>query len=148
MYRQWVPCDCNFLYNFKPVFLKLCTFYPVSTEVHLVWTWFLNLFLSLFLTSDFMKVYRLAVLFEPNFSCFIWENVYAFDEIIISSTWKKHYLFGVCVCVCVGGGGGGMGVGGEMGEGCRCSINFTEVWSILHFQKLLIFFQQKYLWIR
>ena len=25
MYRQWVPCDCNFSYNFKPVFLKLCT---------------------------------------------------------------------------------------------------------------------------
>ena len=25
MYRQWVPCDCNFSYNFKLVFLKLCT---------------------------------------------------------------------------------------------------------------------------
>ena len=25
MYRQWVPCDCNLSYNFKPVFLKLCT---------------------------------------------------------------------------------------------------------------------------
>ena len=25
MYRQWVPCDCNFSYNFKLVFLKICT---------------------------------------------------------------------------------------------------------------------------
>ena len=25
MYRQWVPCDCNFSYNFKLVFLKVCT---------------------------------------------------------------------------------------------------------------------------
>ena len=25
VYRQWVPCDCNFSYNLKPVFLKLCT---------------------------------------------------------------------------------------------------------------------------
>ena len=24
MFRQWVPCDCNFSYNFKPVVLKLC----------------------------------------------------------------------------------------------------------------------------
>ena len=48
MYRQWVPCDCNFPYNFKPAFLKLCTFSPMSAEVHVVWIWFLNLFLSLF----------------------------------------------------------------------------------------------------
>ena len=25
MYRQWVPCERNSSYNFKPIFLKLCT---------------------------------------------------------------------------------------------------------------------------
>ena len=46
MYRQWIPCDCNFSYNFKPVFLKLCTFSPRSAEVHVVWIWFLDGFLK------------------------------------------------------------------------------------------------------
>ena len=33
LYRQWVPCDCNFSYNLKPVFLKLCTcFLPGMQE--------------------------------------------------------------------------------------------------------------------
>ena len=49
-----------------------------------------------------MKVYILWVLFEPNFSCIIWANAYAFNEmpILIFSTWNKHYFF-------FGGGGGG-----------------------------------------
>ena len=25
MYREWVPCDCNFSYNFIPVFFNLCS---------------------------------------------------------------------------------------------------------------------------
>ena len=32
MYRQWVPCHCNFLYNFKPVFLKLCTCFLLGLQ--------------------------------------------------------------------------------------------------------------------
>ena len=78
-----------------------------------------------------MKVYRLWVLFEPNFSCIIWENTYAFDEIpkLISSIWNKHYIF----CFSLGGGGG---------EGaCRCDINFTEVWSIFRLKQLIVYKQ-------
>ena len=49
-----------------------------------------------FLTSDFMKVYRLWVPFECSFSCIIWEYACAFDEIpiFISSTWNKLYFLG------------------------------------------------------
>ena len=27
VYRQWVPCKCNSLYNFNPFFMQLCTFF-------------------------------------------------------------------------------------------------------------------------
>ena len=49
MYRQWVSCDCNFSYNFKPVFSKLCTCFLLGLQKCM---WFgymiLNLFLSPF----------------------------------------------------------------------------------------------------
>ena len=82
-----------------------------------------------------MKVYRLWVLFEPNFLNIIWEHEYAFDEIpiLISSTWNKHYFFEEGVGGVGGGVGGGAGwdggVGGgagwDWGWGGRCVINFT-----------------------
>ena len=25
VYRQWVPCECNFSYNFIPIYMQLCT---------------------------------------------------------------------------------------------------------------------------
>ena len=37
VYRRWVPCECNSSYNFIPIFLKLCTFFPCSEDVHVVW---------------------------------------------------------------------------------------------------------------
>ena len=63
--------------------------------MHVVWIKFLNLFLSLstlltlsFSYLKFMKVYSQWVPFERNFSCIIWENACAFDEIpiLFSST--------------------------------------------------------------
>ena len=98
-----------------------------SAEVHMVWIWFLNLFLSffhfnfvIFLTSDFMKVYRLWVLIEPNFSCIIWEHAYLFllPEINITFFWM---------------------VWGR-GEGGRCDINFTEVWSSFGYMYFTVMF--------
>ena len=32
MYRQWVPCHCNFSYSFKLVFLKLCTCFLLGLQ--------------------------------------------------------------------------------------------------------------------
>ena len=72
MYRQWVPCHCNFSYNFKPVFLKLHMFSPGSAEVHMGWIWFYFNFYHffhfnfvIFLTSDFFPHYELSH-FSPS----------------------------------------------------------------------------------
>ena len=48
MYRQWVPCDCNFSYSFKLAFFEtLHMFFPVSAEVHVVLSLFdLNILLN------------------------------------------------------------------------------------------------------
>ena len=35
--RQWVPCERNSLYNFIPIFMKLCTCFCHGLEM---WTWF------------------------------------------------------------------------------------------------------------
>ena len=38
VYRQWLPCKRNSLYNFMPVFMQLCTsFFPWFEDVHVVW---------------------------------------------------------------------------------------------------------------
>ena len=38
VYRQWLPCKRNYLYNFMPVFMQLCTsFFPWVEDVHVVW---------------------------------------------------------------------------------------------------------------
>ena len=38
VYRQWLPCKRNPLYNFMPVFMQLCTsFFPWFEDVHVVW---------------------------------------------------------------------------------------------------------------
>ena len=38
VYRQWLPCKCNSLYNFMPVFMQLRTsFFPWFEDVHVVW---------------------------------------------------------------------------------------------------------------
>ena len=50
MYRQWVPCDCNYSYNFIPVFLKLCTCFLQGLQMFMWFEFFFNLFLSLFFT--------------------------------------------------------------------------------------------------
>ena len=59
MYRQWVPCHCNFSYNFKPVFFKLCTCF-LSNLHKCMWVGhdFIFIFVTfvhfvIFLTSDF-----------------------------------------------------------------------------------------------
>ena len=36
MYRQWLPCEHNSSYNFIPIFLKLCTHFLWSENVHVV----------------------------------------------------------------------------------------------------------------
>ena len=69
MYRQWVPCNCNSSYYFIPVFLKLrtcflqglqmCMCFDIIFELISV-TFFLLCELFHFMTSDFMKVYRLV----------------------------------------------------------------------------------------
>ena len=67
-------------------------FSPGSVAVHVVWIWFLNFChyfhfnFVIFLTSDFMKVCRLWVPFESNFTCTIRENACAFDEIPMNSS--------------------------------------------------------------
>ena len=60
MYRQWVPCHCNFSYNFKPAFLKLCTrFLPGLQKC----TWVGYDFIFIFITF-----YTLSLSFsEPDF---------------------------------------------------------------------------------
>ena len=126
MYRQWVPCDCNFSYNFKSTFLKLVLsrVYRGARGLDMILKFVFVTFPTLTLSFSYLRFYeRLWGLFEPNFSCIIGENEYAFDEIpvIISPTWKKEYSFGGggCVCVCVEGWGcGGWGwVGGDGGAG-------------------------------
>ena len=38
VYRQWLSCKRNSLYNFMPVFMQLCTsFFPWFEDVHVVW---------------------------------------------------------------------------------------------------------------
>ena len=38
VYRQWLSCERNSLYNFMPVFMHLCTsFFPWFEVVHVVW---------------------------------------------------------------------------------------------------------------
>ena len=38
VYRQWLPCKRNSLYNFMPVFMQLCTsYFPWFEDVHVVW---------------------------------------------------------------------------------------------------------------
>ena len=125
MFRQWVPCDCNFSYNaclFETwhIFCRVCR---SASALDMIFRFIFTTFSTLsFSYLRFYESYRLWVLFKPNFSCIIWENAYALDEIpiLISSTWNKHYFY----FVCVGGGGGGGG-----GRG-RCDINFTKVWYI------------------
>ena len=76
VYRQWVPCEHNFSYNFIPIFLKLCICFLHSLEMCMwfgynFWMYFLSLFplceLCNFLTSDFMKVSGQWVPCERNF---------------------------------------------------------------------------------
>ena len=89
MYRQWVPCE--FSYNFKPVFLKLCTCFLLGLQkcmwfgydFQIYFCHFFHFNFVIFWTSDFMKVYR------AQFSCIIWENAYAFNEIHI-------FIFNFC----------------------------------------------------
>ena len=33
VYRQWLPCKCNSLYSFMPIFLKLCTCFCHGLEM-------------------------------------------------------------------------------------------------------------------
>ena len=67
VYRQWVPCERNSSYNFILIFLKLCTCFLSGLEMCMwfgynPWINFCHFFLFvnfvIFLTSDFMKVYR------------------------------------------------------------------------------------------
>ena len=89
MYRQWVPCDCNFSYSFKPVFLKLCTcFLPCLQKCTWFWYDFLIYFCHffhfnfvIFWTSDCMKVFRLGTFWAQflmhhmrKFICFQWNS--------------------------------------------------------------------------
>ena len=73
MYRQWVPCDCNFSYNFKLVFLKLCTcFLPglqnctwFGYDFKIYFCHFFHFNFVIFLTSDFFPHCELSH-FSPS----------------------------------------------------------------------------------
>ena len=76
MYRQWVPCERNFSYNFIPIFLKLFTCFLHGLKM-CMWFGYSPCFnfctfslceLCHFLTSDSMKVYRQWVPCECNSS--------------------------------------------------------------------------------
>ena len=103
-------------WNFAQVFSRVCR---SACGLDIIYFCHFCHFNCHFLTSDFMKVYRLWVPFERNFSCIIWECECVFNEIpiLISFTWNKHYFF-------VGEGQWGVGLS-------RCDINFTKVWPFL-----------------
>ena len=91
-------------WNFAHVFSWVCR---SACGLDMIFKFIFVTFSALTLSFSYLRFYESVqtegTFSEPNYSCIIWENVYAFDEIniIISSTWNKHYFY-----VCVLGGGG------------------------------------------
>ena len=113
MYRQWVTCDCNFSYNFKPIFWNFAHIFSwvcrSACGLDLIFMTFSTLTLSfsyLRFYEHFMSVQTVGTFWAKLLMhhmrkciCFWW-NLY----INFFYLKNKHYF----VCVCVGGGGGGV----------------------------------------
>ena len=98
--RQWVPCERNSSYNFIPIFLKLCICFLHGFEICMwfgynPWTNFCHFFFFvnfvIFLTSDYMKVYRQWV---PCKRSSLYNFIFIFMQLYTS------FFHGLKMCMC------------------------------------------------